>query len=73
MARPRRQGQELTMPQSADRVLDHGPLFREPEYQELFERKREGFECPASAAEVEAQREYTKSWEYRISSTSPPA
>ncbi len=53
------------MPQSADRVLDHALLFREPEYQEMFERKREAFECPASSAEVEAQTEYSKSWEYR--------
>jgi nitrogenase molybdenum-iron protein beta chain len=53
------------MPQSADRVLDHGPLFREPEYTELLEHKRENFECPASTTDVEAQNEYSKSWEYR--------
>ncbi|MGZ8387526.1 MAG: nitrogenase molybdenum-iron protein subunit beta [Rhodoplanes sp.] len=53
------------MPQSADRILDHGPLFREPEYQERLKRKRDDFECPASTADVEAQREYSKSWEYR--------
>src|ERR1039458_4560127 len=65
MARPRREGQEWTMPQSADKILDHAPLFREPEYQELFMRKREAFECPAPTNEVEAQGEYAKSWEYR--------
>jgi nitrogenase molybdenum-iron protein beta chain len=53
------------MPQSADRILDHAPLFREPEYQELLKGKRENFECPASTADVEAQVEYSKSWEYR--------
>ena len=53
------------MPQSADRVLDHAPLFREPEYQEMFARKREEFECPASNEAVEAQREYAKTWDYR--------
>lgn len=53
------------MPQSAEKVLDHATLFREPEYQEMFERKREAFECPASAEAVEAQSEHTKSWEYR--------
>ncbi len=53
------------MPQSADRVLDHAPLFREPEYQEMFARKREQFECPASSEAVDAQREYAKSWDYR--------
>ena len=53
------------MPQSADRVLDHAPLFREPEYTELLARKRENFECPASTTDVEAQNEYSKGWEYR--------
>jgi nitrogenase molybdenum-iron protein beta chain len=53
------------MPQSADRVLDHAPLFREPEYQEMFARKREEFECPASNESVDAQREYAKTWDYR--------
>ncbi len=53
------------MPQSADRVLDHAPLFREPEYREMFARKRAEFECPSPAAEVTAHGEYTKSWEYR--------
>ena len=28
------------MPQSAEKILDHGPLFREPEYQEMFARKK---------------------------------
>ena len=53
------------MPQSAEKILDHTPLFREPEYQDLFKRKRDAFECPASTSLVEAQREYAKSWEYR--------
>jgi nitrogenase molybdenum-iron protein beta chain len=63
--RGRAEGQELKMPQSADKILDHAPLFREPEYQESFKRKREAFECPAPTSEVEAQGEYAKSWEYR--------
>ena len=53
------------MPQSADRVLDHALLFREPEYKELLKNKHESFECPASGSEVEAHNEYTKGWEYR--------
>ena len=53
------------MPQSAERVLDHAALFREPEYQELLKNKRESFECPAAPTEIEAQIEYTKGWEYR--------
>jgi nitrogenase molybdenum-iron protein beta chain len=28
------------MPQSAERILDHATLFNEPEYQELFARKK---------------------------------
>ena len=27
------------MPQSAEKVLDHAPLFREPEYKEMLARK----------------------------------
>ena len=53
------------MPQSAERVLDHADLFREPEYQELLKNKRDNFECPAAPSDVEAQNEYTKGWEYR--------
>ena len=53
------------MPQSAEKVLDHAPLFREPEYQEMFARKREQFECPVSNDAVAEQRDHTKSWEYR--------
>ena len=53
------------MPQSAERVLDHTSLFREPEYQELLKNKRDNFECPVPPADVEAQNKYTKSWEYR--------
>ncbi len=53
------------MPQSADRVLDHAPLFREPEYQEMFARKRAEFECPVPDDKVAEQGEFTKTWDYR--------
>ncbi|MDK9696937.1 MAG: nitrogenase molybdenum-iron protein subunit beta [Siculibacillus sp.] len=53
------------MPQSADRVLDHAPLFREPEYQEMFARKRAEFECPVPDDKVAEQADFTKSWDYR--------
>jgi len=53
------------MPQSAEKVLDHAPLFREPEYQEMFARKREQFECPVSNEAVAEQRDFTKTWDYR--------
>lgn len=52
------------MPQSADKVLDHAPLFREPEYQELFARKKM-LECGAGDARVAEQADFTKTWDYR--------
>ena len=53
------------MPQSVDKVLDHAPLFREPEYQEMFARKRAEFECPLPDDKIAEQGEYLKTWEYR--------
>ncbi|CAH2599531.1 Nitrogenase molybdenum-iron protein beta chain [Rhodovastum atsumiense] len=52
------------MPQSAEKILDHATLFREPEYKELFARKRalEGTPC---SEEVTKIADWTKSWEYR--------
>ena len=43
------------MPQSAEKVLDHAPLFREPEYQEMLARKK-AFECGAADAKVQPSR-----------------
>merc|ERR1712178_488596 len=45
-------------------IKDHFQLFQEPEYKEMFARKRE-FEGGASKEEIERVREWTKSWEYR--------
>lgn len=53
------------MPQSAEKVLDHAPLFREGEYVEMLAKKKENFECPHPGEWVDDQREYTKTWEYR--------
>ena len=52
------------MPQSAEKVLDHAPLFREPEYREMLARKgrEEGMPLPEETKKV---GEWTKSWEYR--------
>lgn len=52
------------MPQSAERVLDHAPLFRQPEYVEMLARKgkTEGMPDPEKTKEVAT---WTKSWEYR--------
>ena len=52
------------MPQSAEKVLDHAPLFREPEYQDMFARKK-AFECGVGDAKVAEQAEFTKTWDYR--------
>ncbi len=53
------------MPQSAEKVLDHAPLFREPEYQEMLKNKKLNFECGALDATVAETGEWTKTWEYR--------
>jgi nitrogenase molybdenum-iron protein beta chain len=52
------------MPQSADNVLDHAPLFREPEYQEMLKRKGavEGLPPKEQTREI---ADWTKSWDYR--------
>ena len=53
------------MTQSADKILDHFDLFREPEYKEMLEAKRKNFENPLPAEEVERVREWTKTADYR--------
>lgn len=53
------------MTQSSNNVLDHFNLFREPEYIEMFENKKQNFEFPHPADKVEDVREWTKTWEYR--------
>lgn len=53
------------MAQSAEKVLDHFDLFRQPEYLEMFENKKREFESPQPADKVEEVREWTKTWEYR--------
>ena len=42
--------EEPNMPQSAENILDHAPLFREPEYQEMLARKKAKFECGVADA-----------------------
>jgi len=53
------------MPQSAERVLDHATLFKEPEYQAMFEAKRETFECPHPTDKVQDIADWTKTEDYR--------
>lgn len=53
------------MPQSADKVLDHAPLFQQPEYTEMLKNKKAKFECGHPADMVKEIGDWTKSWEYR--------
>ncbi|MFQ6186030.1 nitrogenase molybdenum-iron protein subunit beta [Sinorhizobium meliloti] len=53
------------MPQSAEKVLDHAPLFREPEYRKMLTEKKRNFERPYPDRTVTDQREFTKTWHYR--------
>jgi nitrogenase molybdenum-iron protein beta chain len=53
------------MSQSADKVLDHLELFREPEYADMFERKKREFEFKHPDVKIQEVRDWTKSWEYR--------
>jgi len=53
------------MPQSAEKVLDHAPLFQQPEYREMLANKKVTFECGHPPEKVVQIGEWTKSWEYR--------
>jgi nitrogenase molybdenum-iron protein beta chain len=53
------------MPQSAEKVLDHAPLFREPEYKDMLAKKKAAFECMPPDAKVAEIADWTKSWDYR--------
>ena len=53
------------MPQTADKVLDHALLFREPEYQEMLKNKQVKYECGHPEALVKEIDDWTRSWEYR--------
>ncbi|SCK17892.1 Mo-nitrogenase MoFe protein subunit NifK [Variovorax sp. HW608] len=53
------------MPQSADKILDHELLFREPEYQEIFRTKKEQFEFNHPDETVKQIVEWTKTEDYK--------
>jgi len=53
------------MPQSADKILDHELLFREPEYQEIFRSKKENFEFNHSDESIKQIVEWTKTEDYK--------
>jgi nitrogenase molybdenum-iron protein beta chain len=58
-------GKDSDMPQSADKVLDHAPLFQQPEYKAMLKNKREQFEDGHPDVKVAEIGDWTKSWEYR--------
>lgn len=53
------------MPQTADQIKDYVSLFKEPEYQEMFARKRALFECRPPEETVQETAEWMKGWDYR--------
>jgi len=53
------------MPQSAEAVLDHAPLFRQPEYKEMLAKKKAAFENMPPSDKVKEIADWTKGWEYR--------
>jgi len=52
------------MPQSADKVLDHEFLFREPEYQSMLEGKK-AFEFNHTDDKIKQIIEWTKTEDYK--------
>ncbi|MDJ0508774.1 MAG: nitrogenase molybdenum-iron protein subunit beta [Crocosphaera sp.] len=52
------------MAQNVNNIKDHVDLFHQPEYQELFDNKKQ-FEGMPSADKVQEVAEWTKTWEYR--------
>ena len=53
------------MPQSAEKILDHELLFREPEYQNIFATKKANFEFNHADVRIEEIRNWTKTPEYK--------
>lgn len=52
------------MPQSAEKIIDHEMLFREPEYQAIFAAKKE-FEYKPSQDKITQVIEWTKTEDYK--------
>ncbi|MFO1327629.1 MAG: nitrogenase molybdenum-iron protein subunit beta [Rubrivivax sp.] len=53
------------MPQTAEKILDHEMLFREPEYTGMLQAKRAQFEFRVPLDQLKSVNEWTQSWEYR--------
>jgi len=53
------------MTQSAEKVIDHELLFRQPEYTAMFENKQKNFEYKHAEEKIIEIREWTKTKEYQ--------
>ena len=53
------------MPQNAEKILDHAPLFRQPEYRAMFANKKANFEFKPSDEAIEKIVQWTKSEDYK--------
>jgi len=53
------------MPQNAEKILDHAPLFRQPEYREMFAKKKAQFEFKHSDEDIEKVVQWTKTEDYK--------
>jgi len=53
------------MPQNAEKILDHAPLFREPEYRAMFANKKDNFEFKHSDEAIEKIVQWTRSEDYK--------
>ena len=53
------------MPQNAEKVIDHEMLFRQPEYTEMFAKKKTEFEFKHSDEKISEINEWTKTPEYQ--------
>ena len=53
------------MPQSAEKVIDHEMLFRQPEYTDMFDKKKTEFEFKHPDEKISEINEWTKTPEYQ--------
>ncbi|MBK6974259.1 MAG: nitrogenase molybdenum-iron protein subunit beta [Sterolibacteriaceae bacterium] len=53
------------MPQSAEKVIDHEMLFRQPEYADMFAKKKSEFEFKHPDEKISEVNEWTKTTEYQ--------
>src|ERR1017187_7864153 len=51
--------------QTAEKVIDHEMLFRQPEYTSMFKNKQDNFECKHAPEKVQEIVDWTKTQEYQ--------